>query len=291
MRLNRIRTRLAGVAGLFLALYSCQLIAVPQKLNFARNIYYGTGENHNLQSLDIYWRRHDRPLPVIVYVHGGGWAFGDKTDVHHQPDFFTAHSLVFISMNYRLRWAHTVYDQLEDIVSVVQWVAGNSRKYGMDPKRICLMGNGAGALLVSLVATNPGLLSSEGLNPRNIRCVVSIDNAAFDLGALMNGPGNFPEKRRYRLIFGTEASILADYSPITHLRAGLTVPPFAIVYRASDKPQTQQSLGFAKALQAVGNKVLLIPNRRKSGTAMNQEIGLTNDGPTRALMVFIRGVM
>ena len=290
MRLNRILTRLLGVAGLFLALHSCLLSAAPAKLNSVRNVYYGA-ENHNLQSLDIYWRSHDQPLPVIIYVHGGEWAFGDKTDIHHQPSFFTAHGLVFISMNYRLRWAHSVYDQLEDIVSVFQWVTRQSHKYAMDPKRICLMGNGAGALLVSLVATNPGLLSSEGVSPGNIRCVVSIDNAAFDLGALMKGPGNFPEKRRYRLIFGTKPSILADYSPITHIRAGRPVPPFAIVYRASDKLQTQQSLQFARALQGAGNKVVLIPDRIRPGAAMNEEIGLAEDGPTRTLLVFIRAAI
>ncbi|MDG1442930.1 MAG: alpha/beta hydrolase, partial [Pseudomonadales bacterium] len=134
-----------------------------------RDIVYGDPKAFfsELESLDIYWQDNKESRPVIIYVHGGGWAFGDKSEVNSKPDFFVPNGIAFISMNYRLRWDDKLYDQLEDIVSVVKWVKDNSKTYGLDSKRVILMGHEAGAHLVSLISTDPRYMRAQGLSLNN----------------------------------------------------------------------------------------------------------------------------
>ena len=254
-----------------------------------RNIYYGEGgpADHELQSLDIYWTDTKTRHPVIIYVHGGGWAFGDKSNVHKKPEFFADHGISFISMNYRLRWEYKLYDQLEDIVSVVRWVKKNHARYGLDPDRIALMGYGAGALLVSLVATDEDLLKTQGLGLKDIRSVVSINNPSFDIVKLMDESGNFIEKRRYRLVFGEDKTVWSAFSPINHVSAGKGIPPFAILYATQDESSTGQAKLFAKQLRAAKVDVIMIPDNQKTAGSIDAELGTAADGPTLALVTFL----
>ncbi|MBD3645897.1 MAG: alpha/beta hydrolase, partial [Pseudomonadales bacterium] len=137
-----------------LGLISFSLVAQEHSYQVASDIYYGNTPkkwDREYQLLDVYFQDKKDRRPVIIYVHGGGWAFGSKADVHNKPDFFVPKGYAFISMNYRLRWDYKVYHQLEDIASVVNWVHENADEYGLDSKRVFLMGNEAGAHLVSLV--------------------------------------------------------------------------------------------------------------------------------------------
>ena len=84
------------------------------------------------QTLDVYKPNNVKLAPVILYVHGGGWAFGDKKDVHVKPNYFTLNGLAFVSMNYRLRWDYKVYDQVVDLVSVIKWIQENGAEFGLD---------------------------------------------------------------------------------------------------------------------------------------------------------------
>src|SRR5213080_3422557 len=54
------------------------------------------------QVLDVYSPQNARNLPVVFWIHGGGWQTGDKTDVHVKPRAFMEKGFVFVSTNYRL---------------------------------------------------------------------------------------------------------------------------------------------------------------------------------------------
>src|SRR5436853_390066 len=57
---------------------------------------------HERQVLDVYAPRNGKNLPVVFWIHGGGWQTGDKSDVHTKPKVFTEKGYVFVSTNYRL---------------------------------------------------------------------------------------------------------------------------------------------------------------------------------------------
>jgi arylformamidase len=135
---------------------------VAQKLDQATTI----------QTLDVYKPNDIELAPVILYVHGGGWAFGDKKDVHVKPNYFTLSGLAFVSMNYRLRWDYKVYDQVVDIVSAIKWIQENGAEFGLDADRIVLMGHGAGVHLLSVVLTYSSYLRADGMTGMGLKAVV-----------------------------------------------------------------------------------------------------------------------
>src|SRR6516165_1621363 len=85
---------------------SCLLLAfafLPQvrAQDVKRNIPY-TDEADERQALDVYSPLNAKNLPVVFWIHGGGWQAGDKSDVQIKPKVFTEKGYVFVSTNYRL---------------------------------------------------------------------------------------------------------------------------------------------------------------------------------------------
>ena len=281
----------------FLGLITCLLsgfasTAAPETTpyNITRDLYYGdvTGPDRDLQSLDLYWQSKKDKLPVVIYVHGGSWAFGDKADVHNKPDFFLSQGIAVISMNYRLRWDYRIFDQAEDVASVIVWVKNNAEIYGLDSNNIILMGHAAGAHLVSLVATNQSYLKAAGLSLGDIKIVVAIDTVSFDINRLMIELGSFIERRQHELIFGSDEEIWRQSSPIHHVSSVKSIPSFAILYVAQDEATKLQAMGFAKKLNAAEVEAIMIPGNEKTAQSINKELGDKGDIPTQALMAFIR---
>jgi pimeloyl-ACP methyl ester carboxylesterase len=249
-------------------------------------VYAVEPQDQQLQSLDLYWKASPNKLPVILYIHGGGWVFGDKKEVHQKPAFFTTNNFAFVSMNYRLRWDYTLYDQLEDVVSAIRWIRRHGDSHNLDTQRIILMGHGAGGHLASLIATDPVYLATAELNLKDIRAVVTIDTFSFDIPRVMNELGNFLQRRQHELIFGdTEKTWLAA-SPISHLEIGQAVPLFALIYPTEIVETTLQNQGFARELVKRGNTAIMIPG--SAGATLDADLGKENDPTTLAMLTFLR---
>ncbi len=243
-------------------------------------------EAHDLQTLDIYARQGDI-LPVVVYVHGGGWAFGDKANVNAKPEYLLSADIALVSVNYRLRWDHSVFNQLEDIASAIRFIAENGKQYGLDGKRIVLMGHAAGAHLVSLAVTNPAILKAVEMKPADIVAVVAIDTGSYDIPSVMSG-ANFIEQRQHRLIFGDDERAWLQYSPIHHVRPDKPLPGFAILYAPDKEPDNWQAQGFAAKLKDNNVETILIPANGVNGDSIDESFGAASDIPSKAAMAFVR---
>ena len=251
----------------------------------ARDLSYGDIDQ---QKLDVYCRSGSARLPVVIYVHGGGWAFGSKEDVYYKPQYFDEQDVAFISMDYRLRWDYETYDQAEDIVSVIKWVQDNAATYGLNEKKIVLMGHAAGAHLVSLVGTNESYLKAGGRQLSDISAVISIDMGSYDIERLMIELGSFIERRQHRLIFGNEQQYWREASPVSHVEADKGIPSFALLYVADDEESTLQAKGFAKVLSQAGVETIMIPGNEKTSDSIDELLGSPGDKTTQALMAFLR---
>lgn len=272
--------------------FSTATAAEPNYL-VTRSVYYGdpSRPDRELQSLDIYWQDSLGKRPVIIYVHGGGWAFGDKSDVHHKPGFFALHDISFVSMNYRLRWDYELYDQLEDIVSVVDWVKRHHENYGLDPGRIVLMGNGAGGHLVSLIGTNEDYLQMAELGLKDIKAVVAIDTPSYDIDSLMTHTGTFLERRRHRVVFGEDPKVWQAASPISHVASAEHIPPFALLYDPENQSTSIQAKEFSRGLRNAGADVIMIPGNQKTAQTIDERLGTPKDAPSLALIAFLRAAL
>src|SRR5882762_9994191 len=78
------------------------------------------------QVLDIYAPPNAKDLPVVFWIHGGGWQAGDKSDVKLKPQWFMDHGFVFISTNYRLWPSVDMGTLIGDVAKSFGWARAGS---------------------------------------------------------------------------------------------------------------------------------------------------------------------
>ncbi|MBR5617558.1 MAG: alpha/beta hydrolase [Oscillospiraceae bacterium] len=132
-------------------------IPLPQGITQCRNISYGSHGKWNL--LDVYYPDGTtEPLPTIVSIHGGGYVYGTKELYRRYGMDMARRGFAFVNFNYRLAPKWHFPAPLWDVNSVMEWVCKNAARYHLDPSRVILVGDSAGAQLASqyaAIATNP----------------------------------------------------------------------------------------------------------------------------------------
>jgi acetyl esterase/lipase len=171
----------------------------------ARDAAYGRHERHRL---DVFSPAGARDLPVVVFVHGGGFVAGDKsvegTPYHDNVGLWAARAgMVGVTMNYRLAPEHRWPSGAEDVGAAVAWLVANVEARGGDPSRIVLMGSSAGATHVA------GYAAMADRHPA-VRGVV-----------LLSGAYDLPRFDRSLLepYFGDDPTTLETASPLPGLLA------------------------------------------------------------------------
>jgi acetyl esterase/lipase len=238
-------------------------------------------------------------LPVVVYVHGGGWCRGDKANrITDKVNLFTGAGYVFASLNYRLSPDalsatpdpnRVMFpDHPEDVGEAIGWLDRNLDAYGGDPERIALIGHSAGAHLVSLVATDPTYVDAYGVRPWQLIGAVPLDTGAFDVATRINEVGA-AARLLYFNAFGTLAEDAAtgswaDASPITW--ASPDDPKQLMVTQAASPDRIGENRRMAVALGQDPDEVFLAPYDHEG---INSAVGdpSDNSGETEAIMGFL----
>lgn len=109
----------------------------------------------NPQLLDLYLPVDAKKdsLPVVVWVHGGGWKNGSKSKP--RAEYLAGNGFAVASINYRLTHEAVWPAQIEDCRESVRWLRRNAKKYGLNPAKIGVWGSSAGGHLVALMGTLP----------------------------------------------------------------------------------------------------------------------------------------
>jgi arylformamidase len=156
-----------------------------------RGLAYARTKNER-QTLDVYSAAKGKNQPVVLWIHGGGWRKGDKSDVQKKPQAFVDRGFVFVSANYRFVPDVTVKEMAGDIAKAIRWVHDHAGEYGGDPKSIFVMGHSAGAHLAALVCTDDRYLRAEGLPLSVIRGCVPVDVSVYDVPKRIKDSGSVP---------------------------------------------------------------------------------------------------
>lgn len=245
------------------------------------------------QILDIYAPPGARNLPVVFWIHGGGWQAGDKTQVQKKPEVFTARGFVFVAANYRLLPAVDMTALTDDVARALGWVHANIAAHGGDPRRIFVMGHSAGAQLAALLCTDERRLRAHGVPFSALRGCVPVDGDTYDLPAIIltaetrrRVHGQPEPKSSHRAKFGTEEQH-RDFSAVTHVAPGKGIPPFLILHVAEHPDNTAQAQRLGAVLRSAGVPVKVFGARETNHSRINAELGWPQDPCTRELWAFV----
>ncbi|WP_260859366.1 alpha/beta hydrolase [Bacillus tropicus] len=224
-------------------------------------IKYGS---NRMQTLNIYAPKvqSKEKLPVIIYVHGGGWRGGDKTNVSEKPNFFKEKGYAFISVNHRLSPEVKYEEMTSDISNAIKWVYDNADNYHLDRTQINLMGHSAGGHLIMLITTNPKYLSNVGLSSNVIRSTVNIDGP-LDLVSFIG------KYERYNKVFGTDQKIWEAASPVTYA-TNKNLPPMLLIAREKTSVET-----FMDKTKKTRNIVHYFEAKNLSHSQLTQFLGVS----------------
>ncbi len=255
------------ILSLFLATTLLAQRPLPDAIDAKRDLPYA-GTDNPRQKLDLFLpkkRENEKPLPVIVFIHGGGWRKGDKsmglTFVSH---FVESGRYAGVSVAYRLsdeaQWPAQIYD----CKAAIRWVRGHAKEYGLDPAHIGVWGPSAGGHLVSLLGTSGGVSELEGdLGPNTaessrVNCVVNLFGPEDFITIVKPGANGRDPDTASGAITGLLGGLVKDKpdaarsaSPVTHITSD--DPPFLTAHGTKDPlVPYAQALELDAALRKAG---------------------------------------
>jgi acetyl esterase/lipase len=127
---------------------------VPEGVRAHRDLAYVVN-GHERQKLDLFVpERSDAPLPLIIWVHGGGWQNGSKEGCPPLRNGYSKDGYAVASINYRLSGHATFPAQIEDCKAAIRWLRALAKEYSLDPNRFGVWGSSAGGHLAALLGTS-----------------------------------------------------------------------------------------------------------------------------------------
>ena len=276
------------------------LLAQPQtavsaeaKLKVERDIPYAEPADPR-QKVDIYAPQGAKNLPVVFWIHGGGWQTGDRTAIQLKPQAFVDKGFVFVSTGYRLLPDVDMVTIFRDVAKSFRWVHDHIAEHGGDPQRILVMGHSAGAQLAALICIDDRYLKAEGLSLASIKGCVPVDGDTYDVPAIIETAetrlrvhGLPMPKWGHRLKFGNDPALHRDYSAVTHVAKGKGIPPFLILHVADHPDTSAQAQRLESVLKEAGVPVRRFAAQETNHSKLNENLGLPDDPPTKVLFEFV----
>lgn len=149
----------------FPLLAQCQKISTPPAgFRAVRDLDY-VGSGNQRQMLDLYLpeAKADKPYPLVVYIHGGGWEAGSKNEADVLLGLIKGGTLYAgASINYRLTNQAPWPAQIFDCKAAIRWLRAHAKEYNLDPDKISVFGISAGGHLVSMLGVTGGVKELEG---------------------------------------------------------------------------------------------------------------------------------
>ena len=217
---------------------------------------------------DLHYPRGLDKAPALVAVHGGGWQIGDRKFYRHWGPFLARHGYALFAIEYRLMkpgvktWPGAAYD----VKAAVQYVRANAAKLDIDPDRIALIGDSAGAHLAALVALAGGeaLLCGDYRDDPHagvscaVKAVIGFYGvydmvAQWEHGQIYRSRDQITEK----FLGGSPAinrRVFFDASPLSYATVDKNATRFLLIYGREDEivdPATQSDR-FLIALKQAG---------------------------------------
>jgi acetyl esterase/lipase len=278
------------LTGLLLLAVACVSAAQAQRVT--RDIPYATA--HQRQVLDVHAPEGAKNLPVVFWIHGGGWQSGDKSLVALKPKAFMDAGFVFVSINHRLLPTVDMGALTRDVASALGWVQKNISTHGGDPTRLLVMGHSSGGQLAALMCTDDRYAKAEGFSLTMIKGCVPVDADTFDIPAIIEVAETRARVHHlplptygHRQKFGDDPAKHRDFSAVTHVASNKGIPPFLILHIAGHPDTGAQARRLASVLETAGVGVKVVAGRETTHARINDNIGAADDPVTKELFAFV----
>ncbi len=206
---------------------------IPETIEEIKDVEYKNVNGKSLQ-MDFYRPKNaDGQLPLLLFIHGGGWKSGKRSDYLVYLTSFAQKGYMTATVTYRLKRDSIYPAAVEDVTDAVKWLFENGENFGYDPNRIALIGGSAGAHLAMLTGygwENPASQNTGETHSSRIKAVVNI-----------YGPVDLTTEyaRNQPLVIGfighaysEKPELYHEASPITYLNR--SCPPTLILHGTSD---------------------------------------------------------
>lgn len=241
------------------------------------DITYGVFGNAPVR-LDV-WRnlKATGPVPTLMYIHGGGWVFGDKGGAANLFLPYVERGWNIVNVEYRMAGTSLAPAAVEDVRCALRWIYRNAAEYHFDTNRIVATGHSAGghlALMVGMLPANTDLDSEcpadSSEPPLKVAAIVNWYGIT-DVNDILDGPN----RKTYAVAWiGAQpgkAEVAKQVSPLTYVRPGL--PPIITVHGDHDPTVPySQAVRLRDALKSVGvpNELVTIQNGEHGSFSENQ---------------------
>jgi acetyl esterase/lipase len=251
---------------------------------------------HKRHVLDIYTAQAPagKSLPVMFWIHGGGWQAGDKSDVALKPKTLAERGFVFVSTNYRLLPEVGMDELIGDVARSVGWVHRNIARFGGDPTRIFVGGHSAGAQVAALICVDERYLKKEGVSFDVLKGCVPVDGDTYDIPKIimtsehrqaLYGGKMFTFGHRQK--FGNDPQKHVDLSAVTHVARNKGIPPFLILYFSGNPDTRAQAERLESVLKAAEIPAKSYGKGDSNHSRLNDDLGKADDPATQEFYKFL----
>lgn len=230
---------------------------LPTGTKVDRDLAYG---EHERQKFDLYVPKSETPLPLIIWIHGGGWEGGSKDN--NPMMLLLAKGYAIAGINYRYSKQAPFPAQIHDCKAAIRFLRANAKKHNLDTDHFGVCGASAGGHLVALLGTSDGVkeLEGDGGNPKESSRVQAVCDWFGPTDLLKLSPAGGSPNAVTRLIggdLGVKKDLTASANPITHIAKDGA--PFLIIHGDKDRlvPLSQSEL-LHEALKKAGVETELL---------------------------------
>ncbi len=232
-----------------------------KELIIHNNLSYSSKElvpNDSLQRLNLVLPLKKGKYPLLIWIGGGAWSYGDKNQEMDLAKKFAIEGIAVASVGHRLSpaiWRDSTLNKgiqhpkhIQDVATSVKWLYENADKYGYDRDGFFIGGYSSGGHLSALISLDSSYLKQVGLSPGIFKGVIPI-SGTYDIidyhSVLLNSGRPELAKQHVEAVFGSRDEAFRNASPVTYLK-NLSVPMLLI----SDNNMYNYSKLFEERIRA-----------------------------------------
>lgn len=261
-----------------ISLLAAALLAQAAKVKEIRDVAYVEGREADPKKhkLDLYLPESDKPVAVVMWIHGGGWMIGDRSWYREVGHRFSERGIGMAAIGYRLSPGVKHPAHIEDCAAAFAWLRANVREHGGDPDRLFVSGQSAGGHLAALLASDPKYLEKHKLPLETIKGSIP-----------MSGVYRIPPMRRgmFAEAFGDDREVCRLASPREHV-TGIKAPMLVITEEDKDGIIGPSLNAYRRAVEEAKVKdVAFLEAKGCNHISIVINLARTSEDPVRAAMI------